>query len=199
MGAGLGGGSSNAVAALRALNQLAGRPLSAIRLAAMAARLGADCALFAAGEPLIMRDRGDRIERLSDAEAARLRGQRVLVFKPDFGIGTAWAYGRMAADPTRYLPAVEAEARLAAWRAEAVAPLESLAYNNMEAVAFAKFLALPALHAELFERFGVTARMSGSGSASFLILREDMDEEAIRDCVRTAWGAAAFVLTTAIV
>jgi 4-diphosphocytidyl-2-C-methyl-D-erythritol kinase len=184
------------VAALRALNGLAGRPLSEPQLAELAAGLGADCALFAAGGPVIMRGRGDRIERLSEAEGGRLRGRRVLLFKPAFGIGTAWAYARMAAEGTHYLPAAAAEARLAAWRRDGTASLGSILYNNMEGVAFAKFVALPAMHALLRERFGVAARMSGSGSTSFFVLDADTDAGPIMAAVREAWGPAAFVLTT---
>src|SRR5436190_1798880 len=55
MGAGLGGGSSDAVAALRALNELAGRPLDAPKLANLAAGLGSDCPLFLHDGPVIMR------------------------------------------------------------------------------------------------------------------------------------------------
>ena len=91
VGAGLGGGSSNAVAALRALNQLSGGALAGEKLAAVAASLGSDCALFLHNAPVVMRGRGERIEALPASAAARLRGRRVLLFKPSFGISTPWA------------------------------------------------------------------------------------------------------------
>jgi 4-diphosphocytidyl-2-C-methyl-D-erythritol kinase len=73
----------------------------------------------------------------------------VLLFKPSFGISTPWAYGRMvAAAPAHYRPAAEAEARLATWLG-GDAPVEDLLANNMEDVAFAKFMALPVLLAGL--------------------------------------------------
>src|SRR5437016_1877906 len=46
MGAGLGGGSSDAVATLRALNRLTSHPLAAETLTTIAAQLGSDCPLF---------------------------------------------------------------------------------------------------------------------------------------------------------
>ena len=60
MGAGLGGGSSNAVAALRALNVLAGpaQGLAPEALARVAAQLGSDCPLFLHDGPVVMRGRG---------------------------------------------------------------------------------------------------------------------------------------------
>ena len=123
LGAGLGGGSSDGTAALRGLDLLAGHPLAPAALAELAARVGSDCALFLHGAPVVMRGRGERVAALPAAAAARLRGRRVLVFKPDFGIGTPWAYQRLAAEaPAGYVPAAEAEARLAAWLADPSAP-----------------------------------------------------------------------------
>lgn len=193
MGAGLGGGSSNAVAALRALNQLSGGALAEDKLTGIAASLGSDCALFLHQAPVAMRGRGERVEPLPAEAVARIRGRRVLVFKPSFGISTPWAYGRMAAEaPTHYRPAAEAETRLAAWLGGA-APVEELLANNMEGVAFGKFIALPVLLAQLQREFGVTARMSGSGSACFAVLRDDCATAPLIAAIRAAWGPQCFV------
>lgn len=198
MGAGLGGGSSNAVAALRALNELAGGLLAEAALAELAAGLGSDCALFVRGRPVIMRGRGEQLEALADAEAARLSGRRVLVFKPAFGIATPWAYARMIATPGSYLPLAAAEARLAAWRQAPAAGAEELLFNNMESAAFGKFIALPALLAELRARFGLAPRMSGSGSACFVFLPGGMEAEPVIAVVREAWGPRCFVCETTL-
>lgn len=195
MGAGLGGGSSNAVAALRALDQLAGGIAGAASLEAMAARLGSDCVLFLRAAPVVMRGRGERVEDLPPAAAARLRGRRVLVFKPSFGIATPWAYGRLVARGTDYLPAAEAEARLAAWLAGG-APAEAVLFNNMEPAAFEKFVALPVLLQELRDAFGLAPRMSGSGSACFALLRDDAEAAPVVSRIRECWGPAACVFET---
>ncbi len=195
MGAGLGGGSSNAVAALRALSEISGAALAETKLAGIAASLGSDCALFLHGAPVVMRGRGERVEALAAAAAARIRGRRVLLFKPGFGISTPWAYGRMAAASVRaavYCPAAEAEARLAAWL-QGGAPLEELLFNNMEGVAFDKYVALPVLLEHLRRDFGVAARMSGSGSACFALLRDDQATAPLTAAIRAAWGPGAFV------
>ena len=199
MGAGLGGGSSDGVAALRALNALSGRKLSRERLVELAAGLGSDCALFLHDGPVVMRGRGERIEALAVAAAGRLRGRRVLVFKPAFGIATPWAYAQLAkAAPASYLPAAEAEARLAAWIADDNAPAEDLLFNNMETPAFAKFVALPALLEKLRGQFGILPRMSGSGSACFAFLEEKSPVEAMVRTVREAWGETSFVVEARI-
>ncbi len=219
MGAGLGGGSSNAVAALRALNTLSGGLLSSETLAAIAAKLGSDCALFLHGAPVIMRGRGERIEALPESAAKRLRGQRVLVFKPGFGISTPWAYGRMAAEaPQHYLPAPEAEGKLAAWlNAVPPAPAARLLFNNMEGVAFDKFIALPVLLAKLRAEFGVAVQMSGSGSACFALLGEPAREAIgppggnavegvavdlvtrMKHVIRQSWGESVFLQETRLI
>lgn len=201
MGAGLGGGSSNAVAALRALNQLTGGLLLEPKLAEVAAALGSDCALFVQNMPVIMRGRGERIESLPAAAASRLRGRRLLLFKPGFAISTPWAYGRMIASSSAkategrrsvYLPAAEAEDKLAAWLA-GDGPAEDLLFNNMEPAAFDKFVALPLLLARLRAEFGVAAQMSGSGSACYALLGEDQVTAPLVARIRECWGPASFV------
>jgi len=197
MGAGLGGGSSNAIAALRALNQLAGRRANAAQLDAMAAQLGSDCVLFLRQAPVVMRGRGERVEPLPVVAVARLRGRRVLVFKPSFGIATPWAYGRMVARGSDYLPAAQAETQLAAWIAGA-APAEELLGNNMEPAAFEKFVALPVLLAQLHAEFALAPRMSGSGSACFALLGDNQATAPIAARIRAAWGEAATIVETRI-
>jgi 4-diphosphocytidyl-2-C-methyl-D-erythritol kinase len=198
MGAGLGGGSSNAVAALLALNQLSGAGRDREALTAMAAQIGSDCPLFLHGGPIVMRGRGEQVEPLPEAAARRLRGRRVLLFKPNFSVRTAWAYEQMAAKaPASYLPAVEAERRLAAWIAGRAGAGELLG-NNLEPVVFRKFIALPALLERLRSRFGLAAGMSGSGSACFALLPDDAPVAKIIASVREAWGSLCFVETTAI-
>ncbi|MDE3083746.1 MAG: 4-(cytidine 5'-diphospho)-2-C-methyl-D-erythritol kinase [Verrucomicrobiota bacterium] len=210
MGAGLGGGSSNAAAALRGLNVLAGEPLDAAALSAVAARAGSDCALFLAGRPVVMRGRGERIEPLAEAAARRLRGRRVLLFKPGFSISTPWAYAQLAAAETsssqastgkpaaNYLPAAEAEGRFAAWQSEESAPIEKLLFNSLESPAFRKFPALAMMLEALTVEFGLAARMSGSGSACFALLPEGVPIEPVCACVRTVWGTGAWIVETKI-
>ncbi len=194
-GAGLGGGSSNAVATLQALNKLSGGLLSASKLAALAAELGSDCAFFLHGGPAIMRGRGERIEALPEAAIRRLRDRRVLLFKPIFGISTPWAYQRMVTRGTDYLPAVEAERRLGVW-IRGRAPAGELLFNNLEKVAFEKFIALPVLLGKLQSEFGVVARMSGSGSACFALPGDDFVTAPLTGLIRQCWGPRAFAEET---
>ena len=218
MGAGLGGGSSNAVAALRALNALAGEPIGDATMHDLAASLGSDCPLFLHGSAVIMRGRGERLERLPETAARRIRGRRVLVFKPGFAIPTSWSYRRLAEmagagtaasaavsagrasdqapQPRQpaYLAATDAEERLAQWVADASAPAEALLFNTLEQPAFGKYLAIPALLDDLAGKFRLVPRMTGSGSACFAFLSEGASVDAIAGVIRAAWGNSAFIV-----
>jgi 4-diphosphocytidyl-2-C-methyl-D-erythritol kinase len=77
-------------------------------------------------------------------------------------------------------------------------PAESLLFNNMESVAFTKFIALPTLLSELRSRYGLVARMSGSGSACFTFLAEDTPVDEVVATIRTAWGSTTFITDTRI-
>jgi 4-diphosphocytidyl-2-C-methyl-D-erythritol kinase len=199
VGAGLGGGSSDAASALVALNALAGGPLDEGALATVASRVGSDCALFLSKVPVVMRGRGERVEPLPRETYRRIRGARVLVFKPSFAVSTAWAYARLAADaPRGYVRPAEAEARLASWTEKPGAPAADLLYNSMEPAVFAKFAALPALVSQIRERFGIATRMSGSGSACFALLNERTDAGPVVAAIRAAWGPSATIVETRI-
>lgn len=192
MGAGLGGGSGNAVTAVRLLETMADIRLPEEKRGELVAGLGSDCPLFLKNAPAVMRGRGERIEFLPEAAVTRLCPWRVLLFKPSFGVPTAWAYGRMAARGTDYVPVPEAEARLATWIA-GTAPAGELLFNNMEAAVFEKYVALPALLGKLRREFGVAAAMSGSGSACFALLPDNFDAAPVVELIRRCWGPSAFI------
>ena len=197
-GAGLGGASSDAASALMALNELAGSPLDEPGLARVASEVGSDCPLFLAKGPVVMRGRGERVEPLPREAYQRIRGMRVLVFKPGLAIPTPWAYASLAAGaPPGYVAPSKAEARLAAWIANPRAKAEDILFNSMEGPAFAKFAALPCL-LERIRRFGLAAGMSGSGSACFALLKERTSAAPLVGEIREAWGPSAFVVEARI-
>lgn len=198
-GAGLGGGSSNAASALQALNRLTGMPLTPGKLSLLASEIGSDCALFLDGGAVVMRGRGERIEPLADRTRKRLSGHRVWIIKPSVGVSTPWAYRMLAAEaPRLYLPAAEAEQRLAAWVNAPSAPISSLLYNSFEAVVFRKFVALPLLLKRLADSFGLVTALSGSGSACFAFSSDSSDDRSmtadIVSVVRETWGREALLV-----
>jgi 4-diphosphocytidyl-2-C-methyl-D-erythritol kinase len=198
-GSGLGGASSDAVAALEVLNDMSGGLLDGPGLARVAATVGSDCTLFLSKGPVVMRGRGERVEALPKEAYSRIRGMRVALFKPAFSVSTPWAYARLAADgPHSYTASSEAEPALAAWIAKAGAPVAELFFNSFERPVFAKFAALPVLLERLRGEFGIEACMSGSGSACFALLAEDEDLGPVAAAVREAWGPSAFVVESRI-
>ena len=195
-GAGLGGGSSDAAAALRLLDQASGDPLGAEVLEALAAEVGSDCAFFVRGRSAVMRGRGERLEILPAAARAALAGRRVVLVKPPFGIPTPEAYGLLAKSG-QYRPSARAEAELAAWIARPAAD-PSVLGNDLAAPVFAKHLALP-VGLESFRRTtGVSWQMTGSGSACFAFVSDGFEHARLLEDVRRAWGPGAWVEETVI-
>ena len=88
VGAGLGGGSSDAASTLLALNALAGTALAAEELREMAALLGSDVPFFIGGGAAYVSGVGELIEPVRSPE-----GLWVVLVKPAFSCDTASAYG----------------------------------------------------------------------------------------------------------
>ena len=195
-GAGLGGGSSDAAAALRLLDQASGDPLGLEVLETLAAEVGSDCPFFVCGQAAIMRGRGERLEILSVAARAALAGRKVVLVKPPFGIPTPEAYGLLA-KLGKYRPTAQAEAALAAWIAQPASD-PSVLGNDLAAPVFAKYLALPAGLESFRRTTGVNWQMTGSGSACFAFVSECFDHARLREDVRRAWGQGAWVEQTVI-
>lgn len=187
-GSGLGGGSSNAAVSLMALNRMMGDALEHNVLLGMAARIGSDCPLFLSNGPVIMTGRGERVTPLTESARECLSGQAILVFRPGFGIPTAWAYQQMKATGGKhYLNGDDCQGQLNDWIAHP--DFNNLPLlNNLQIVAFNKYLALPVLLDTLRTRFGLRCMMSGSGSSCFALPNADTDVEAVRQYVLGAWG-----------
>lgn len=195
VGAGLGGGSSDAVAALRGMDALLQTRLGDEGLRAVAATLGSDCPFFVDAVPAVMRGRGEVLERADPAVVDRLSGQRVVLFRPTFGIDTGWAYGRLAARPQLYAEKTGAEARLHAFNQGG--RLEDLLHNIFEEIVGRKFLAIPCLLEKLRER-GRACMMSGSGSACFALVGSDAEATAVVELCRSCWGQGIFWVETSV-
>ena len=160
VGAGLGGGSADAAFALRSIASLGGLNLSDEELAALAARLGSDCAVFVYNRPMLGTGRGEILEPFD----IDLSGYRLEVTVPEgIAVSTADAYqGIVPKEPA--LPLREVLAR-------PVSDWKELLVNDFEATVFAKFPALAEIKQSLYDRGAAYAAMSGSGSALFALWR----------------------------
>ena len=194
IGAGLGGGSSNAASVLKGLAALLDIRDDSV-LEVIAGELGSDCPLFLKSEPLIMRGRGEEIERLGETSRRSLLGQSIVLFKPSFGISTAWAYQSLAGLGA-YADQVETENRLEAWKNRKL-PLGNLLMNSFDPVVGNKFPSIPLLLKLIREKTGSPCLMSGSGSCCFALCDPDAENH-IRELVAEFWGERAFFRSTRI-
>ena len=161
VGAGLGGGSSDAAFALRMMATLAGLELSDETLAAYAARLGSDCAFFIYNTPMFGTGRGEILEPFS----LNLEGYRIEVVIPQgIAVSTADAYRGIVPE----VPQVPLSRILH----QPVSTWKDCLENDFEKTVFAKYPALAEVKANLYEKGAVYAAMSGSGSACFGIFPE---------------------------
>ena len=160
VGAGLGGGSADAAFALRMMADLAGLDLPDEELAALAARLGSDCAFFIYNRPMLGTGRGEVLEPLD----VDLSGYRLEVTVPEgIAVSTADAYRgivpRQPACPLREVLAQPVET----WK--------DLLVNDFETTVFARHPRLAEIKQSLYEGGAVYASMSGSGSALYALYR----------------------------
>ncbi len=169
--AGLGGGSSDAAAALHAVNALAGNAVPRHELLHIAARLGADVAFCASGAPLALGwGRGERLYRLPAPPAAP-----ALVAVPPIAVATPDAYHwwdeANAAPVSRGPVALDAEA-FATWGS-----IGRLGGNDFESPVFAKHPALRAMYERLAGTGPVWVRLCGSGSAVAAVYKKEQERE----------------------
>lgn len=193
-GAGLGGGSSNGAAALAAMNELCSQRLGDGSLEDIAAKLGSDCPLFLSETPVVMRGRGEMVYPLFGDSRKCIDRLKILLFKPDFSISTAWAYAQMRANPNDYMDRDFAEGKISEWL-ENPSISEIPLINNMQIEAFKKYPALEIAIEEIKSQFGVPAMMSGSGSACFAIVNNLDGEklEELKQKIKSLLGDSCFI------
>ena len=156
VGAGLGGGSSDAAFALRILNELCELGLSDLLLADYAARLGSDCAFFIYNRPMRGQGRG---EILTPYELD-LSSYDIQVITPaGISVSTKDAYGGIKP----HMP----ELPLTDVLAKPIEEWDGLLVNDFEETVFAKYPELAAIKRSLYDCGAKYASMSGSGSALF--------------------------------
>lgn len=169
--AGLGGGSSDAAAALHATNRLAGDAIPRHELLQLAARLGSDVPFFCGGAPLALGwNRGERMLRLPPLPAAP-----ALLLSPPIPISTAEAYrwvdGARQSAGRRGAVALDLDA-LSRW-----GDIGRMAGNDFESPVFGRHGEIRAAFEALVSTRPLLCRMSGSGSTLFAIYRSARDRD----------------------
>ena len=178
VGAGLGGGSSDAAATLLALNRWWKLDWPVDRLASLGAAIGSDVALFLYPPASIVRSRGERVEPVSFPWPGW-----VALLLPAIPIATPEVYARWRPGETP----PSAAAVLAARTAPA-ARLAPLLGNMLERPAFAFAPALAALHQRAQALCPHALRLSGTGSALFALFDGRADALAFTNRVQQQLG-----------
>lgn len=185
-GAGLGGGSSDAVAAIKALRVLSTSRGLAVDELALAAEIGSDCPLFLHESPVLMEGRGEQLTPLSPTLAGRLSGQPILLFKPRFSVPTAEAYRRLAR-LRLYSELAPLQRLLEEWEASSQRLPPRI--NAFERLLGTWMPSLPIVLERLRDRHGLDARLSGSGSACFLFTDDPSSAcSLVAEEMERAWG-----------
>jgi 4-diphosphocytidyl-2-C-methyl-D-erythritol kinase len=153
--AGLGGGSADAAATLRVLNELWECGLDEDELSEMAALVGSDVPAFIVGGPALARGRGERVEPIS-VPSLKL----ALVTFP-FGVSTEDAFRWWDEDGRS--PGADPGPVLSAARGDSGAALGNLLYNDLEDVVLRRHPAIGEAKERLFHAGALGVVMSGSG------------------------------------
>ena len=173
MGAGLGGGSSDAAAVLLALPALAGKALPIERLSEVAASLGSDVPFFLYGGTALGLGKGDELYPLPDSKP-----RYGVLIAPDIHVGTPEAYRDLSAslsDPTPKLASFQA----GCWQTQGFEPV-----NDFEIPVFQRHPRLATIRKSLIQKGAEIALMTGSGSSIFAFFNT---KETVRRVVQS-WG-----------
>ncbi len=163
--AGMGGGSADAAAVLRALNKHYGEPLSIFALAELGARVGSDVPFCVVCGTAMCEGRGEKLRMLPDMPDCIF-----VVVKPDFSVSTPELYRKIDSVTIAKRPDNRAmESALLAGDLEKVC---KNIYNVFDPVVTEEHLELNYIKS-LFHQYGAaTYQMTGSGSAVFAIVSE---------------------------
>lgn len=163
--AGLGGGSADAAAVLRALNRHYDNPLSVGALAELGAQIGSDVPFCVICGTAMVEGRGERIRRLPNLPECFF-----VVCKPDFSCSTGELYRKL--DETVIGKRPNHQAMESALLAGDLGRVAENIYNVFDPVVTADHLELNYIKS-IFNTYGSIAhQMSGSGSAVFGIVTE---------------------------
>ncbi len=167
--AGLGGGSSDAAAAIAGLNAVWNLNKSPDELAPVAARVGSDVAAFLHGGPMWCTGRGEIVEPVASQPLD------LVIVKPPFGLSTAEVYRnvRLAETPT---PGDAIRAALAEGNIPAIG---RLMHNRLQPAAFALQPLANWVYDALLAQSPLGAMLSGSGSCVFALAKDRADARRI--------------------
>lgn len=155
IGAGLGGGSSDAAFMLKMLNTQFDLELTNLQLFEFAKKLGADCSFFIYNNPLLGIERGDQFEEIK----LDLSGYYLFVVTPNLFVNTSLAYSEVTPNYPEFSIRDIIRQPMETWR--------EMLTNDFEKSVFKKIPEIEKVKEKLFQMGAKYASMSGSGSSIF--------------------------------
>jgi 4-diphosphocytidyl-2-C-methyl-D-erythritol kinase len=168
MGAGLGGGSSDAAATIIGLNHLVRLEWSPTQMADVGQSLGSDVPFFLFAPSAFVAGRGETVRPVV-VEGARW----VVLVNPGFGVNTKWAYQELAATRTVVTPLSLVQRELDRQSRVSWAQLIAAAENDFEAPVFAAQGKLREIKRSLQAQGAEIALLSGSGATVFGVFADE--------------------------
>ena len=168
MGAGLGGGSSDAAATIIGLNHLLRLEWSPTQMADVGLSLGSDVPFFLFAPSAFVAGRGETVRPVV-VEGARW----VVLVNPGFGVNTKWAYQELAATRTVVTPLSLVQRELDRQSRVSWAQLIAAAENDFETPVFAAQGKLREIKRSLQAQGAEIALLSGSGATVFGVFADE--------------------------
>lgn len=168
MGAGLGGGSSDAAATIIGLNRLLNLGWSAREMAEVGQALGSDVPFFLFAPSAVVTGRGEHVSPI------RMKGSRwIVLVNPGFSVETKWAYQELASTRTHVPRLSDQQAALDREREMSWEQIAQAAENDFESPVFAAHPDLRAIKRDLLTQGAETALLSGSGATVFGVFHDE--------------------------
>lgn len=184
LGAGLGGGSTDAAATLLGLNRLFKLNVSAARLERLALRLGADVPFFIRARPARAYGIGERLRPVRELVHFWL-----VIIYPGFPVGTAWVYNKLPKKLTKPTPGNSIATSLKRFDR-----LTDLLVNDLESVTLESYPKIRLLKEKLLREGAAGGLMSGSGSSVFGVFGSKGLAQRAFDRLRNEEGVQAYLV-----
>ena len=168
MGAGLGGGSSDAAATIIGLNRLLNLGWSATEMAQVGQALGSDVPFFFFAPSAVVTGRGESVSPI------RMKGIRwIVLVNPGFSVETKWAYQELSSKRAHVPVLSDQQAALDREREMSWEQIVQAAENDFETPVFAAHPDLRAIKQDLLSLGAETALLSGSGATVFGVFGDE--------------------------
>lgn len=189
MAAGLAGGSSDAAAVLRGLNDLWDLAISPNELEILAARLGSDVPFCLWGGTTLATGRGEILESLPD-----FAGYGVVLANPPLQVSTAWVYGNFQPGTLQRSPGIPALRR--AIEQKDLQDVARQLYNDLESVSVPAHPQIADIKRKLASAGAAGVLMSGSGPTVFALTNDLISAHQLAGRVSLESGVSVFIAET---